>query len=177
MKAIWLVALMFSMTTVMAGEDARDANAGQQNSGPWIPVAKGERIFTMEDVPLDLLHRDPEKYKGMIFEDRFKFYHIYRNKEDMDPALSRQTIVGKTHFTASPLMQSINMIMIQITPAQDEWLRNKGIRRQDVVKARIRFAGLAPGDALAFDLLEIEGSTRSWLLRPAPADKGTSTND
>jgi hypothetical protein len=111
------------------------------------------------------VYRDPEKYLGTVFEDRFKFFHIYRDTEDMDPAKSRQTIIGETHFTARPVQQSVYVVRIRITPEQDEWIQNKGIRRQDVVKARVRFAGLAPSSALAFDLLEIEESVRSWRLR------------
>jgi len=83
----------------------------------------------------------------------------------MDPAKSRQTIIGETHFTARPVQQSVHVIRIRITPEQDAWILDKGIRRQDVVKARVRFAGLAPSRALAFDLLEIEESVRSWRLR------------
>jgi hypothetical protein len=157
--------MSLSMTTVAAAETATATNAENPNTSPWIPVAADEQVLTMRDVPLDLMHREPEKYLGTVFEDRFKFYHIYRDKEDVDPAKSRQTIIGETHFTARPVQQSVHVIRIRITPAQDEWMLNKGIRRQDVVKARVRFAGIAPGGALAFDLLEIEASVRSWRLR------------
>lgn len=167
MKKIVLALLMMSlsMTTVAAAETAAATNAENLDTSPWIPVAADESILTMRDVPLDLMHREPEKYLGTVFEDRFKFYHIYRDKEEMDPARSRQTIIGETHFTARPVQQSVHVIRIRITPEQDEWIQNKGTRRQDVVKARVRFAGIAPGGALAFDLLEIEESVRSWRLR------------
>ena len=167
MKKIVLALLMtsLSMTTVAVAETAAATNAENPNTSPWIPVAADEQVLTMRDIPLDLMYRDPEKYQGTIFEDRFKFYHIYRDKEDMDPARSRQTIIGETHFTARPVQQSVHVIRIQITPEQDEWIQKRGIRRQDVVKARVRFAGIAPGGALAFDLLEIEESVRSWRLR------------
>jgi hypothetical protein len=160
-----LLALSFSMAALAAGEGATDAAAGQQDTGPWIPVPEDEPILTMQDVPLDLMYQDPEKYVGTVFEDRFKFFHIYRDKEDMDPAKSRQTIIGETHFTARPVQQSVYVIRIRITPEQDAWILDEGIRRQDVLKARVRFAGLAPSGALAFDLLEIEESVRSWRLR------------
>jgi len=141
------------------------ATEADRSASPWVPLAEGERIMTMQDVPLDLMQREPEKYLGTVFEDRFKFYHIYRNQEDAIPALSKQTIVGKTYFTARPVMQSTHVIKIQITPAQDEWIRRNNVRRQDILKARVRFAGFAPGNTLAFDLLEIEETARSWLLR------------
>jgi hypothetical protein len=166
MKKIGLALLLsLSMTAVAASESATEENDKTPDNSPWIPVAADEQILTMRDVPLELMYREPEKYQGIVFEDRFKFYHIYRDKEDMDPAKSRQTIIGETHFTARPVQQSVHVIRIRITPEQDEWIQNKGTRRQDVIKARVRFAGIAPGGALAFDLLEIEESVRSWRLR------------
>jgi hypothetical protein len=170
MKKLCLALLVtsFSLTAVTACDSASETETKDEapnSSSPWVPLAEGERVLTMRDVPLDLMHREPEKYQGMVFEDRFKFYHIYRDKEDMDPAKSRQTIIGETHFTARPVQQSVHVIRIRITPAQDEWIQNKGTRRQDVVKARVRFAGIAPGGALAFELLEIEASVRSWRLK------------
>jgi hypothetical protein len=160
-----LLVMSFSMMVIAAEKGTAEKKDDSQDNNPWIPVAEDERILTMQDIPLDLMRRDPEKYQDMVFEDRFKYYHIYRSKEDVDPALSQQVIVGKTHFTARPVLQSTQMIMIQITPEQDAWMTKQDVRRQDVLKARVRFAGIAPGGALAFDLLEIEESTRSWLLR------------
>ena len=160
-----LLVMSLSMAALAAGGSAPENKGESPNTSPWIPVAADEQVLTMQDVPLELMYRDPEKYQGVVFEDRFKFYHIYRDKEDMDPARSRQTIIGETHFTARPVQQSVHVIRIQITPEQDEWIQKRGIRRQDVVKARVRFAGIAPGGALAFDLLEIEESVRSWRLR------------
>lgn len=167
MNKVFLAVVMLTLflTTVVAGAGTTTASDAGGAAGPWIPVAEGERILTMRDVPLDLMHRYPERYLGTVFEDRFKFFHIYRNAEDVNPALSRQTIVGETHFTARPVMQSVHVVRIRITPEQDQWILDRGIRRQDVVKARVRFAGIAPGGALAFDLLEIEEYVRSWRLR------------
>ena len=152
-------------TATAAGETTAAPEAAAVQTGPWIAIAPDARILTMRDVPLQLMHHHPEQYLGTIFEDRFKFFHIYRTKEDMIPDLSRQAIVGETHFTARPVQQPVHVIRIRITPEQDAWLRDRGIRRQDVLKARVRFAGIAPGGALAFDLLEIEESVRSWRLR------------
>jgi len=167
MKKLCLALLVLSLSmTVMAAEEGETGKNNQDtNASPWIPVTGDERILTMQDVPLGHMRRNPEKYQGMVFEDRFKFYQIYRSKADADPAVRQQVIVGKTHFTARPVLQSTQMIMIQITPAQDDWMTSHDISRQDVVKAKVRFAGIAPGGALAFDLLEIDGSIRSWLLR------------
>jgi hypothetical protein len=157
--------MSISMTALAAGESTPDEKNSNPGTSPWIPIAPDVQILTMRDVPLDLIYKEPEKYQGMVFEDRFKFFHIYRDKEDMDPAKSRQTIIGETHFTARPVQQSVHVIRIRITPEQDAWILDQGIRRQDVVKARVRFAGLAPSGTLAFDLLEIEESVRSWRLR------------
>ena len=167
MKKLCLALLVFllSLAAVAAGEGETGKDDQDTSTTPWIPVAGDERILTMHDVPLRLMRRDPEKYLGTVFEDRFKFYHIYRSREDADPAVRQQVIIGKTYFTARPVYQSTEMFKIQITPAQDAWMTKQGIRRQDVIKARVRFAGFAPGNTLAFDLLEIEGSERSWLLR------------
>lgn len=163
--ALALLMLTLPLTALAAGEGETQNKEQNTHTGPWLPVAGDQRILTMDDVPLRLMRREPEKYAGTVFEDRFKFYHIYRSREDVDPSVRQQVIVGKTHFTARPVMQSTEMVMIQITPEQDAWMTKQGIRRQDVLKARVRFAGIAPGGALAFDLLEIEDSFRSWLLR------------
>jgi len=160
-----LLVMSLSMTAVAAGESATETKDENPNNSPWITVAADERILTMRDVPLDFMRRDPAKYQGTVYEDRFKFYHIYHDVETADPARREQTILGKTHFTARPIQQYFNVVRIRITPEQEQWIKNKGIRRQDVVKARVRFAGIAPRGALAFDLLEIEGSVRSWRLR------------
>jgi|GEM_PF-2015987 len=170
MKKLCLALLMMlpSMAALTAHAEGKIITKQQDenlDNSPWIPIAEGEPVLNMQDVPLDLMYRDPEKYLGAVFEDRFKFFHIYRDKEDVDPALSKQTIVGETHFTARPVQQSVYVIRIRITPEQDAWILDKGIRRQDVVKARVRFAGLAPSGTLAFDLLEIEETVRSWRLR------------
>ena len=129
--------------------------AGCERAPPWTAVSPDEKIYTMLDIPLQQLHRRPEDYIGMVFEDQFKFYRIYHNKEDADPAMRGQVILGKTHFTARPINQYLQAIQIQITPAQEAWMRAQGIGRQDALRARVRFAGIAPGEALAFDLLEI----------------------
>jgi hypothetical protein len=160
-----LLVMLLSTTALAAAESATEKKQGTPGNDPWIPVAADEQVLTMRDVPLDLMRRDPGKYQGMVFEDRFKFYHIYRDVEDADPARREQTILGETHFTARPIQQYFNVVRIRITPEQQQWIENKGIRRQDVVDARVRFAGIAPRGALAFELLEIQGSARSWRLR------------
>jgi len=170
-----LLVMSLAVTVLAAGDGLAGKQVDGQDITPWIPVAGDERILTMQDIPLGLMRRDPEKYQGMVFADRFKFYHIYHSREDADPAVRQQVVVGKTHFTARPVLQSTQMIMIQITPDQDAWITRHGIRRQDVVKAKVRFAGISPGGALAFDLLEIEESTRSWLLRQS-GDQNSDQN-
>ena len=134
--------------------------AASQGSSPWVETAPGVKVYGMSDIPLRNLHHNPKKYLGTVFEDVFKFYRIYHDKKDANPALRGQVILGKTHFTASPVSQGLNMIQIQITPAQEAWIRAHGISRQDAITCRVRFAGIAPGEALAFDLLEIKGKPR-----------------
>lgn len=160
-----LVVMSLSMTALAAGESVTETKDETPNNSPWVQAAAGEQVLTMRDVPLDFLRSDPAKYQGMVFEDRFKFYHIYRDVEDADPTRREQTILGETHFTARPIQQYFNVVRIRITPEQQQWIEDKGIRRQDVVDARVSFAGIAPRGALAFELLEIKGSARSWRLK------------
>ena len=131
------------------------AMAGCAQQSPWIPIAPDEKVYRILDIPLRKLQEEPEKYIGTVFEDQFKFYRIYHDREDADPALRGQVILGETHFTARPIHQYLYAIQIQITPRQEASIRATGLERQDVIRARIRFKGIAPGAALAFDLLEI----------------------
>lgn len=131
------------------------AAAGCRQSSPWVSVDSGQKIYSMLDVPLRELHEKPEDYLGTVFEDRFKFYRIYHDREDADPAIRGQVIEGETHFTARPVNQYLQMIQVQITPRQEAWIRERGIERQDALRLRLRFTGIAPGASLAFELLEI----------------------
>lgn len=124
-------------------------------TSPWLEVDPGVEVHGSLDVPFAELQEEPEKYVGVVFEDRFKFYRIYHDRQDADPALRGQVILGETHFTARPVAQPLNMIQVVITPAQEAWLLEHGIERQDAIRLRVRFKGLAPGSALAFELLEV----------------------
>jgi len=128
---------------------------GCAEPSPWVETPPDTKVYTMLDIPMRNLVEHPQDYVGTVFEDQFKFYHIYHSKEDADPAMGGQVIVGKTHFTARPAKQDTMIIQIQITPRQEAWMQAHHIARQDVIRARVRFAGFAPGDALAFELLEI----------------------
>jgi hypothetical protein len=123
------------------------ACAGSRSRGTEGPV------YTFLDIPIATLYADLNKYHGAVFEDRFKYYHIYHDRETAKPG--QQTIIGKTHFTARAIGQPSYVIRIRITPKQEEQLLAMGIRRQDVLKARVRYVGISPGGSLAFDLLEI----------------------
>lgn len=120
---------------------------------PWKPATGPVR--SLLDTPLASIRAEPDRYRGMVFEDRFKFYRIYHDRETADPAKREQVILGKTHFTARPISQYVHVIRIRITPEQEAWFRQQGIHRQDTIRARIRFAEIAPGGALAFELLEV----------------------
>ncbi len=131
------------------------ASGGCASQSPWIHIAADEKVYSMLDIPLRKLQEETDDYIGIVFEDQFKFYRIYHDKEDADPALRGQVILGETHFTARPVKQYLYAIQIEITPRQEEWIREHGIERQDAIRARIRFKGIAPGSALTFELLEI----------------------
>lgn len=129
--------------------------AGCEEPSPWIQIAPDEKVYDMLDIPLRRLQEETDDYLGTVFEDQFKFYRIYHDKEDADPAMRGQVILGETHFTARPVHQYLYAIQIQITPRQEAWIRAQGIKRQDAIRLRVRFNGVAPGAALAFELLEI----------------------
>ena len=129
--------------------------AGCEEPSPWVAIAPDEKVYGMLDIPLRTLHEETENYVGAVFEGPFKFYQIYHDKEDADPDLRGQVILGETHFTARPVNQHLNVVQIQITPRQEAWIRARGIARQDAIRLRVRFSGIAPGSALAFELLEI----------------------
>jgi len=131
------------------------AMTGCATPSPWVPVVPGQKVHSTLDVPLRKLQEEPENYVGTVFEDQFKFYRIYHDKQDADPALRGQVILGETHFTARPVNQPLNMIQVEITPSQEAWIREQGIERQDAIRLRVRFKGIAPGSALAFELLEV----------------------
>ena len=131
------------------------AMAGCRDQSPWVPISPDENVHDSLDIPLSKLHQETDEYVGTVFEDQFKFYQIYHDKEDADPALRGQVIAGETHFTARPVRQHLQVVQIHITPAQEAWIRDHGIQRQDAIRLRVRFKGIAPGAALAFELLEI----------------------
>jgi len=154
-STVTVILLMLGAALLMGGCAA---------SSPWVPVDPDVPVHPSLDVPLSKLQQDTEQYIGTVFEDRFKFYRIYHNKEDADPALRGQVILGETHFTARPVNQPLYVIQVEITPDQEAWLRERGIERQDAIRLRVRFKGLAPGSALAFELLEV-------IAKPAPETK------
>jgi hypothetical protein len=121
-------------------------------------------VHSTLDIPLRKLHEQTEDYVGTVFEDQFKFYRIYHDKQDADPAVRGQVILGETHFTARPVSQPLDVIQVEITPSQEAWIRERGISRQDAIRLRVRFKGIAPGSALAFELLEV-------IETPAPGRK------
>jgi len=134
---------------------AQTAETARAATSPWVSVEPGEQVHRMSDVPLQALQQETEIYVGTVFEGQFKFYRIYHDKEDADPARRGQVILGETHFTARPVNQPLDMVQVEITPAQEAWIRQRGIARQDAVRLRLRFKGIAPGSALAFELLEV----------------------
>ena len=143
------------LTAILLAVAALLLMTGCAAPSPWIPVGPGVKVHESLDIPLRKLQEDTEEYVGTVFEDQFKFYRIYHDKKDADPALRGQVILGETHFTARPVNQPMDMIQVEITPAQEAWIRERGIERQDAIRLRVRFKGIAPGSALAFELLEV----------------------
>lgn len=143
------LAAILAVLTVLPGASAYALDPSGTDLSP------DKKVYSMLDIPLAKLRENPEHYSGMVFEDWFKFYRIYHNRKDADPALRGQVIVGDTHFTARPVQQALDMVQIVITPDQEARIHELKIRRQDAIKVRLRFKGIAPGEALAFDLVEI----------------------
>jgi hypothetical protein len=143
-----LTAVLLVVTTLLT-------MTGCAAPSPWVAVGAGVKVHGSLDVPLRKLQEEPENYAGTVFEDQFKFYRIYHDRQDADPALRGQVILGETHFSARPVNQPLDMIQVVITPAQEAWIRERGIERQDAIRLRVRFKGIAPGSALAFELLEV----------------------
>jgi len=124
-------------------------------------------VHSFLDVPLSEVRSHIDQYHGALFEGRVKYYHTYHSRADVeryypnnsrpdtDPAKRMQVVLGKTHFTARPIQQYANVIQIQITHAQDQDLIRRHVERQDVLNCRLRVDRIAPGGALAFDLVEI----------------------
>lgn len=95
---------------------------------------------------------------NMLSRELYKADHLTDAVLQKGETLRNRTlpeIAGKTHFTARPVNQYADVVKIRITPRQDKKIRDMEVDRQDVLNVRIRFAGLAPGGALAFDLMEI----------------------
>ena len=143
MKKIALRTLWLSLLVAVACAGPQKA---KEPEGP---------VYTFLDIPMAELRANVDQYRGAIFEDRVKYYHTYHSREDADPAKRMQVIEGKTHFTARPVSQYTNIVEVQITPEQDKEILAHKIYRQDVLRVRLRFAGIAPGGALAFDLLNV----------------------
>lgn len=139
--------------------------AGCGKSDPWVELEPDEPVHSFTEIPFNSLLEETDKYTGAVFEDRFKFYRIYHDKETSDPTKMEQVIEGETHFTARPIQNYVNVVRIRITPEQEAWIRKEGIRRQDAIQARVRLAGFAPSGVLAFELLEIQESIRSKRLK------------
>jgi len=146
--AVGLLTILLLLGVLLTGTGRGDASL-------WVPVEPDEKIYSVSDVPLQALQQDMETYVGTVFEGQFKFYRIYHDKEDADPAQRGQVIVGETHFTARPVNQPLDIIQVEITPTQEAWIRARGIARQDAIRLRLRFKGIAPGSVLAFELLEV----------------------
>ncbi|RMG28457.1 MAG: hypothetical protein D6721_08290 [Gammaproteobacteria bacterium] len=122
---------------------------------PGTPPGISAPVHRFSEVPLRDLRADPRRWIGTRFEGRLKYYRLYHGPERARPGSREQVVRGKTHFTARPLEQMNYVIQVLVTPAQEAWLRAHHVQRQDTLWARLEFTGLAPGEALAFRLLEV----------------------
>jgi len=147
------IALGLSSILLLLG--ALLSETGLGDTSPWVPLEPDEKVYSISDVPLRALQQETDNYVGTVFEGQFKFYRIYHDTEDADPAQRGQVILGETHFTARPVNQPLDIIQVVITPEQEAWIRERRIARQDAIRLRVRFKGIAPGSALAFQLLEV----------------------
>ncbi len=110
---------------------------------------------SFDQVPLAQVQREAERWRGRTFEGRFKFYHIYHGPDRPKGPPREQRTPVPTHFTARAMSQPGHVVRIRLTPSQEAQFKRRGIRRQDVIGATVRFAGLDPDGGLAFELLEV----------------------
>ncbi len=149
MKTIYVAALAVALATAGAMSCQKSGQESSVGSKSYAPV------YTFLDVPIAFLHEQTEKYMGVVFEDRFTFEGLYNADTPGGSADSKKATQGKPFIEARPIAQTSTVIQIQITPGQEERIKKMGVVKQDLVKAKIRFAGIGPGGNLVFDLIEI----------------------
>lgn len=119
------------------------------------PVQAGP-TYSFLDVPVEHLHERTEKYLGAVFEDRFTF-------EEADPLTGAVRRAGQetkrqpgSPVLARPIAQNSKVIRIRIAPEQEARIREETASgRKTAVRARVRFAGIAPGGLADFELLAV----------------------
>lgn len=122
---------------------------------PVEPV-RGGPTYNFLDVPVEYLHEQTEKYLGAVFEDRFTF-------EEADPLTGAVRRAGHetAHEAGSPVLarpiaQNSKVIRIRMAREQEARIREETVAgRKIAVKARLRFAGIAPGGLPDFELLAV----------------------
>lgn len=113
-------------------------------------------VLTFLDVPVEDFNEQTEKYLGVVFEDRFNFDPISPAHGTTNPVKQGQVFETRSHVAAKPIAQDTRVIQIWIAPAQEEWVRKRlEAEGNYVIKARVRFVGIAPGGQPAFDLMAI----------------------
>ncbi len=118
-------------------------------------LARKQPPVSFDQVPLSQLQNDAQAWQSRVFEGRFKFYHIYHGPDRSKEGPREQRTRVPTHFTARPMSQPGHVLRIRLTPEQEAQFNTRGVLRQDVIEARVRFAGIDPDGGLAFDLVEV----------------------
>ncbi len=136
------------------------AAAGQSPTGA--PAATPAPPRTFKDVSVQQLRREPERYVGTVFEERFVFSRIWWSRDRQRP---HQPVLDlPTHFTARIVASPAYVARIEFPPAADAVF--EPMRDGTTVRLRVRFLRLHPASrspVFAFEQLLPEGPPSSDL--------------
>jgi len=107
---------------------------------------------TFKEVAVQELRAHPERYAGLVFEERFTFQRIWWGKER--PHGKEQTLDLPTHFTARIVAAPLYMARIEFPAAADPLFEHR--RDGTDVRLRVRFLRLHPASqtpVFAFEAL------------------------
>jgi len=110
------------------------ACAAHRPAPPEVPA------HTFKEVPVQELRAHPDRYVGMVFEEKFTFMRIWWGKER--PHGKQQTLDLPTHFTARIAASPLYTARIEFPVAADPLFEHR--RDGTDVRLRVRFLRLHP---------------------------------
>jgi len=97
---------------------------------------------TFKDVSIQQLRRDPERYVGTVFEERFVFSRIWWSRDRQRPG--QPALDLPTHFTARIVASSSYVARIEFPPEADAVFEHT--RDGTTMRLRVRFLRLHPAN-------------------------------